>query len=402
MLAEHVWQDCPDLDETETIELIQAEATALMLWNKQKGKGKSKGKGKGFQKGTAHMTAQVFGGKSNQSAGGKAYGKGKVSLEERKKKLLELKQRTRCQACGQTGHWAGDAQCPKKSGVGLAALCVHVSASDDEGAVFMQTEAPPTGQVDEEMTDMSIEVIPPSEGQSCLDGCQSFLHKGTNAYISMKTCKSCGTVRKQRKNSTARYAPAECPHTDTDFRGSTKAERRVYCKLCCTRIQSLTIEQREQVDSTTQELNRQPEVIPAVRNVLDKRKLSKDQVLQALRLMTRQVENSDTNTDWTQQVVVSTLQDAIDTATGAIDLVASMAVGNVCAVPASSPEAIDPLMHPGIWGILDEGCNSSCHGASWATNAQKKLARLGYAVATANSGKTYRGIASTVVRATCK
>ena len=37
----------------------------------------------------------------------------KVSLEERKRKLKELKKRTNCQACGETGHWAGDPECRK-------------------------------------------------------------------------------------------------------------------------------------------------------------------------------------------------------------------------------------------------------------------------------------------------
>ena len=37
------------------------------------------------------------------------------SLEERKKRLAELKSRTNCQACGARGHWAGDDICPKNA-----------------------------------------------------------------------------------------------------------------------------------------------------------------------------------------------------------------------------------------------------------------------------------------------
>ena len=49
---------------------------------------------------------------------GKGKGKNKgnnLSLEERKKRLAELKSRTNCQACGARGHWAGDDICPKNA-----------------------------------------------------------------------------------------------------------------------------------------------------------------------------------------------------------------------------------------------------------------------------------------------
>ena len=49
---------------------------------------------------------------------GKGQGKNKgnnLSLEERKKRLAELKSRTNCQACGAHGHWAGDDICLKNA-----------------------------------------------------------------------------------------------------------------------------------------------------------------------------------------------------------------------------------------------------------------------------------------------
>ena len=39
--------------------------------------------------------------------------KGELTFEERKKAVQTEKQRTRCAACGQIGHWAGDAACSK-------------------------------------------------------------------------------------------------------------------------------------------------------------------------------------------------------------------------------------------------------------------------------------------------
>ena len=33
---------------------------------------------------------------------------------------------------------------------------------------------------------------------------------------------------------------------------------------------------------------------------------------------------------------------------------------------------VDPYEHPGIWAILDEGCNSSTHTKQWRENAEEK------------------------------
>ena len=47
---------------------------------------------------------------------GEVRGDGKgPSLEERKKRLQQLKKTTKCTACGQTWHWAMDPECPKKA-----------------------------------------------------------------------------------------------------------------------------------------------------------------------------------------------------------------------------------------------------------------------------------------------
>ena len=78
-----------------TYEVVQAEATAYFAKRSLKGKGKGKGKGKpSFRKGQ-----------------GKGSG---LSLEDRRKRLAALKERSTCKACGRKGHWSGDAACPKR------------------------------------------------------------------------------------------------------------------------------------------------------------------------------------------------------------------------------------------------------------------------------------------------
>ena len=68
--------------------------------------------------------AHVVMGKAGRGTG-KQGGKGKggfpvvrsgLSVEDRKKRLQEIKSRSKCLRCGQTGHWSGDPQCPKGRG----------------------------------------------------------------------------------------------------------------------------------------------------------------------------------------------------------------------------------------------------------------------------------------------
>ena len=47
-----------------------------------------------------------------------------LSIEDRRKKLVELKSKSTCKACGKRGHWAGDPGCTgvKKKAVGHMAI----------------------------------------------------------------------------------------------------------------------------------------------------------------------------------------------------------------------------------------------------------------------------------------
>ena len=86
----------PEADDA-LAEALQLDAVAMVAWQRFNGKVKGKGKGK---------------------IKGKGQGKYKcnnLSLEQRKKRLAELKSRTNCQACGARGHWAGDDTCPKNA-----------------------------------------------------------------------------------------------------------------------------------------------------------------------------------------------------------------------------------------------------------------------------------------------
>ena len=75
----------PEADDA-LAEALQLDAVAIVAWQRFNGKGKGRNKGKGKVKGKCK---------------GKNKGKN-LSLEERKKRLAELKSRTNCQACAWT------------------------------------------------------------------------------------------------------------------------------------------------------------------------------------------------------------------------------------------------------------------------------------------------------------
>ena len=103
---------------------------------KRKGKSPSGGYSKGYNKGKGTRFGKHKGKGYSKGAGKKGYKSrpGDLSLEDCRKRLEELKKKTKCQACGQIGHWAGDNVCPKKKA--MAHLAVHTPGERDEGLML--------------------------------------------------------------------------------------------------------------------------------------------------------------------------------------------------------------------------------------------------------------------------
>ena len=96
-------------------EAAQAETMAFMARSKAKGKGKPTAK-------TAHSYRPR---PSN------------LSVEDRRKKLQEIKNKSTCKVCGRRGHWAGDKECPGKqatsSGSASTAFVAQVVRTEEKG-----------------------------------------------------------------------------------------------------------------------------------------------------------------------------------------------------------------------------------------------------------------------------
>ena len=96
-------------------EAAQAETMAFMARSKAKGKGKPTAK-------SAHSYRPR---PSN------------LSVEDRRKKLQEIKNKSTCKVCGRRGHWAGDKECPGKqatsSGSASTAFVAQVVRTEEKG-----------------------------------------------------------------------------------------------------------------------------------------------------------------------------------------------------------------------------------------------------------------------------
>ena len=60
---------------------------------------------------------------------------------------------------------------------------------------------------------------------------------------------------------------------------------------------------------------------------------------------------------------------------------------------------VDILHDDGVWAILDEDCNMTCHSKSWRMNAQQKLQNLGFTMECLVAQKEYNGVGSTATKA---
>ena len=70
----------------------------------------------------------------------------------------------------------------------------------------------------------------------CADGCK-FSHRGSNAYVLVKTCTVCGFQEKSNKALPAKqFEYDNCPHNIWDWRGSSKKTSRKFCTQCHTFI----------------------------------------------------------------------------------------------------------------------------------------------------------------------
>eukprot|EP00434_Breviolum_minutum_P004941 symbB.v1.2.004358.t1/scaffold240.1/size264318/14 len=281
----------------------------------------------------------------------------------------------------------------------------------------VEERTPPTFPME---TPTQMTPIRPQNAQ-CVDGC-TWSYAGSNAYVEQKTCKICGYREKRSKDKPlAIYSPETCPHQITDKRGSSKSMSRIYCLQC----QSIVSEMPQQIARQRQETAKKIEAstedtMRLAQSLISQEdtKMPKRLAIECLKEVARQVNLYPEDEEIRASDVVKMLQDTFDTVSlkaedQGVPPVAMMHWSGYTRDEWSNwePEnpmpihgcpdlrVVDILNDDGVWAILDEGCNMTCHSKSWRMNAQQKLQNLGFTMECLVAQKEYNGVGSTATKA---
>ena len=236
----------------------------------------------------------------------------------------------------------------------------------------------------------------------CVGGCKAFDRRGTNAYFEVKTCKVCGFRTKTKKDAPKTYEPDQCPHAITDKRGSSSSMSRIWCMQCNTFISEMPQELRRERNQIAKAVASSNESVVRAANNLQEQalvKLEKGEALACLEETMKRVRAGGPTIRATD--LIKELQDCVD----GFSERASTALVSVCyqgkeddqpMMPVRDLEGdlrvVDLLEDEGIWAVLDEGCNTTCHSKAWRLNAEEKYLKMGYCVEWQQADKEYHGV----------
>ena len=257
---------------------------------------------------------------------------------------------------------------------------------------------------------------------TCRGGCKEFNKSGSNAYIDMRTCKKCGTVTKTKKEKPV-IDQTTCLHGVTERTGSSRKTSRLRCKLCGMLLDEQPQDERKkrsEVAATVQESNtldfdllrsiasRTSEdlpvevVVPAIdqfRETVEGHFATEpsitrgDLIAYLQEALEDQLPQESHNTSW-EIASASAGGRSRSTRHGYVALMSGNSEGVTDTHPALEPlPVVDIYQSPGVYAVLDEGCNSTVHGTEWISNAAKKLSNLGYSTRfSSNAARTFKGL----------
>ena len=236
----------------------------------------------------------------------------------------------------------------------------------------------------------------------CVGGCKTFDRRGANAYFEVKTCKVCGFRTKTKKDTPKTYEPDQCPHAITDKRGSSSSMSRIWCMQCNTFISEMPQELRRERNQIAKAVASSNESVVRAANNLQEQalvKLEKGEALACLEETMKRIRAGGPTIRATD--LIKELQDCVD----GFSERASTALVSVCyqgkeddqpMMPVRDLEGdlrvVDLLEDEGIWAVLDEGCNTTCHSKAWRLNAEEKYLKMGYCVEWQQADKEYHGV----------
>ena len=84
--------------------------------------------------------------------------------------------------------------------------------------------------------------------------CEMEFARGGNGYVGQLVCRSCGRRSKERRDDPTYLDPEQCPHTQLTTLKSTKDIVRIYCRGCCTVIDSMSRADHIQIEADKNKL----------------------------------------------------------------------------------------------------------------------------------------------------
>ena len=254
---------------------------------------------------------------------------------------------------------------------------------------------------------------PPNPPIQKCQQCSDFTYQGSTAYTVKKTCRDCGHSTTERRDEIYEHAFDECPHEDVDHRGSSKNNFRTFCKQCGCFIHEMPMEIRKRRVAVASRVEEVPEpTLAVVENITSPEAQNRIAYYDVQAILSLLNQNLTDAGDKTPAEMHEELDNAImmhfamqdpeahppdsdgpddgypdgDTGMSLAELTqprAWMALGNVTSCPETGSVLLDlPVVDyldpsdPNIYAALDEGCNSTCHSATWGEMCSTKLKQL--------------------------
>ncbi|CAE7256176.1 AGM1 [Symbiodinium natans] len=252
----------------------------------------------------------------------------------------------------------------------------------------------------------------------CRGGCKTFSKTGSNSYIDMRTCKSCGTVTKTRKEQ-VQVDPTTCTHAQVDRSGSSKTTSRIKCKLCGMILDELPQEEKKARDAAAAQLRDTNTLdFDMMRSIVGRTgdRVPVEVVVPALEQFKEAVEGHFvTESSITRGDLFAYLQEALDDhaddtsptsaswemassgrrpGTAMVAMLAGPREGVTDTNPSLSKlPVVNIRTSPHVFAVLDEGCNSTVHGEDWGHESMSKYASFGYSTRfVKETSKTFKGL----------
>ena len=235
--------------------------------------------------------------------------------------------------------------------------------------------------------------------------CVSFTGLGSNAYYQIRTCLDCGHMTKTKREPVYKNNPETCKHESIDRRGSSKFTARFFCKLCGTHVDEMPQSEARRRQQLSHEITTLPSAaIDTAERVIQSEKddvcLTIEGAVQMMHMFQQDVETELQGSNGEPvraSVIYEILGNCIEAVREAAPEHCFMAVTELTpltdVVTGPALRVIDIWTDTDVWGVLDEGCNSTVCGSEWLARATENYAVIGYdVVKVSDEGKPFKGL----------